>query len=358
MKKLPFFLIVFALYGGTCNSAIHNIFVKKSPREIYLDHIGSDPRSQQWIEAAENALSQPASIQLPYGQHGYFPVTSPHSLGLEFKAKQGERLVFKLNKQEGSNFVIYADLFWKDEDNPSYILSADTLSTEIVYDVPVTGTYILRLQPELDRTGEYDLAISQNPSLGFPVSGKKANIGSLWGDSRDGGKRRHEGIDIFAPKHTPVVAAADGYVTGVKNGGIGGKTVWLRLADQEVTLYYAHLDKQLVRDGQFVKKGEVIGLVGNTGNARYTPAHLHFGVYTWGGPVDPFPFVNPVVKQPPVVKIRKITGPIKLAKNQRTKEGELVTANTVLTPLAITSNGYLAQSPDGKIIESSFNAVE
>ena len=152
------------------------------------------------------------------------------------------------------------------------------------------------MQPPLYDEGEYSHAISIAPSLQFPVSGNKAKAGSFWGDGRDGGKRSHEGIDIFAPKHTPAVAAADGYITGVKEGGIGGKTVWLRPTGKNYTLYYALLDKQTVSEGQVVKKGDVVGLVGNTGNAKHTPSHLHFGIYTWNGPIDPFPFVNPAIK--------------------------------------------------------------
>src|SRR5215217_2252564 len=98
-------------------------------------------------------------------------------------------------------------------------------------------------------------------ALVFPVSGKRSNVGGLWGEYREG-NRKHKGIDIFARKGTPVVAVSDGIVTSV---------------DHPWTAYYAHLDKQKVYAGQTVKKGQVIGTVGNTGNARYTPSHLHFG---------------------------------------------------------------------------------
>jgi murein DD-endopeptidase MepM/ murein hydrolase activator NlpD len=129
-------------------------------------------------------------------------------------------------------------------------------------------------------------------SLVFPVSGKKASIGSFWGDVRDGGKRKHEGIDIFAKKGTAVVAVCDGVIESVGNGGIGGKTVWLRSDDHPWSAYYAHLDQQKVHYGQRVKKGQVIGTVGKTGNARFTPPHLHFGIYKWSGAVNPLPYVK------------------------------------------------------------------
>jgi hypothetical protein len=129
-------------------------------------------------------------------------------------------------------------------------------------------------------------------NLAFPVAGKKASIASFWGDVRDGGKRKHEGIDIFAKKGTPVVAICDGIVTSTGNTPRGGKTIWVQSLKHTWTAYYAHLDVQKVKVGQFVKKGQTIGTVGNTGNARTTPPHLHFGIYTWWGAVNPLPYVK------------------------------------------------------------------
>ena len=100
------------------------------------------------------------------------------------------------------------------------------------------------------------------------------------------------GIDIFAPRGTPVLAAARGYVTRVNETPRGGRVVWVRDETRSLSLYYAHLDKQLVENGSFVEIGDTLGLVGNTGNARTTPPHLHFGVYRRGeGPLDPRPWV-------------------------------------------------------------------
>jgi murein DD-endopeptidase MepM/ murein hydrolase activator NlpD len=126
----------------------------------------------------------------------------------------------------------------------------------------------------------------------FPVGGKRSNIGSFWDDERDGGKRRHRGIDIFAKKGTAVVAIEDGVITSRGNTKLGGKVLWLRPSGAWWRAYYAHLDEQLVNEGDFVRKGQVIGTVGNTGNARTTPAHLHFGIYTLTGALDPLPYVK------------------------------------------------------------------
>jgi murein DD-endopeptidase MepM/ murein hydrolase activator NlpD len=358
--------LLIALGGSSCNSTIHKIldvFDNKTPHEQYAEkledkHLDDTPEGRQWVAASKKALEAPQTVQLPYRQNGYFHTDKPRALGLEFQAKYGERITFNLTKKGGEQFVIYADLFKQGGGTPAHLLSADTTKAEFSFDVDETGTYILRLQPELYRTGEYSLSVSEGPSLGFPVAYAKANIGSFWGDNRDAGKRKHEGVDIFAPKLTPAVAAADGNITGVREGGIGGKTVWLKPNDKNVYLYYAHLDKQLVQEGQSVKKGDVVGLVGNTGNAKFTPSHLHFGVYTISGAVNPLPFVNRTVKTAPAVPTRSLTGILKVIKAQKLEDGTLVKAATELVPLAVTAKGYIAELPDGNLIQTPFAAVK
>src|SRR5205085_9197894 len=102
----------------------------------------------------------------------------------------------------------------------------DTTSTTVQYDVDKEGNYILRLQPELLKGGEYTLSISTGPTLAFPVTPKvKSSVGSFWGAGRDEGARKHEGIDIFAPRGTALVAAADGVVTRVTENTLGGRVV-------------------------------------------------------------------------------------------------------------------------------------
>lgn len=86
-------------------------------------------------------------------------------------------------------------------------------------------------------------------------------------------------------------------MTRVGNGGLGGKTVWQR-TDDGLSIYYAHLDEQLVSPGDYVEKGTPIGTVGNTGNARTTPPHLHFGIYKNRGAVDPLHYYQLNEKEP------------------------------------------------------------
>jgi murein DD-endopeptidase MepM/ murein hydrolase activator NlpD len=356
MKNFAVIWLLAALPGLSCSSVVHKVFGKETPHEQYAEYLDDKgledtPEGRQWLAASETALGAPQTITLPYRQVGFFPGDKARALTLEFTARQGERISFELDSRPTSRMVIYADLFKKEGSTPVHVLAADTASTEFSFDVPQTASYILRLQPPLYSTGSYGLAVATGPSLDFPVAGKKATIGSFWGDARDGGKRRHEGLDIFAPKGTPVVAAAEGYVTGVKEGGLGGKQVWMKPEGTSIFLYYAHLDKQLVQEGQAVKKGDVLGLVGNTGNARNTPSHLHFGVYTYQGPVDALPFVNRVLQKAPPLAARNLPGSIKLTRSLKTGAGELVKANTLAIPLALNAKGYLAELADGRRLQ-------
>jgi hypothetical protein len=100
-------------------------------------------------------------------------------------------------------------------------------------------------------------------SFVFPVAGTRNYIRDKWGASRAGGLRKHKGIDIHARKGTPVVAICDGVIVTRDHTLIGGKTLWLKSPRHSWVAYYAHLDKQMVKEGQKVRKGQVIGTVGN-----------------------------------------------------------------------------------------------
>ena len=121
-----------------------------------------------------------------------------------------------------------------------------------------------------------------------PVKGP-VRIGQGWGAPRDGGRRRHQGIDLLAPTGTPLVAVASGHITRLSNldRGRGGSSLWLRDA-HGTAYYYAHNQHNLVHRGQRVQAGQVIARVGATGNARGGPPHLHFQIHPGGGqPVSP-----------------------------------------------------------------------
>lgn len=356
MKNL--FLLLLALpFFIACNSTVNIFGSWKTPHEMYADKIEDSPAGKQWITVADNILYNTQEVRLPYKQLGYFPNDKPRALALEFAAKRGEQVHFELQTSKATGSAIFADIYKENGTDVTHIMAADKDSTRFNFDVEETGKYILRLQPQLESNTHYDLSIATSPSLGFPVAGTKARVGSVWGDSRDNGKRSHEGIDIFAAKLTPAIAAANGYISSVRDGGLGGKTVNLKVEGRNLSLYYAHLDKQLVEEGQYVKKGDTIGLVGNTGNARTTPPHLHFGIYTFGGAIDPLPFVNKINKTTAAPVAKDLTKQLQLTKAIAIKNRESIKPNTLLTPLAITPAGYLAELADGTIIEAPLKSV-
>ncbi|MEO8033118.1 MAG: M23 family metallopeptidase [Acidobacteriota bacterium] len=132
----------------------------------------------------------------------------------------------------------------------------------------------------------------QNPAahLPVPVEGVRSRqLADSWGGPRPGG-RHHQGIDIFAKRGQPVLAATPGIVMKVGTNELGGQIVKV-LGPGLEWHYYAHLDRfGSFRAGSVVKSGDILGYVGNTGDARTTPCHLHYGIYSrLGVATNPYP---------------------------------------------------------------------
>ena len=139
-------------------------------------------------------------------------------------------------------------------------------------------------------------ALSQLPpasALPVPVDGVRASaIADTFGAPR-GRDRRHAGIDIFARRGTPVRSASAGIVMDIRDGGLGGRQVWV-LGPARERYYYAHLEgwREGLARGEVVSAGTVLGQVGDSGNAKGTPPHLHWGIYGADGARDPLPLLR------------------------------------------------------------------
>lgn len=136
------------------------------------------------------------------------------------------------------------------------------------------------------------LAADPPSRLPVPVDGvHPSDLIDTWGDARSGG-RRHEGIDIFASRRTPVRSATEGIVARRGGNPLGGRTVTI-LGPAGWRHYYAHLEHYAGHGrGDWVEAGEVIGFVGTSGNAPDHAPHLHYAVFAGGSAVNPYPLLS------------------------------------------------------------------
>jgi len=121
---------------------------------------------------------------------------------------------------------------------------------------------------------------------------RKKAIADTWQAPRGDG-RKHEGQDIFAARGTPILSATSGYIFKIGENNLGGQTVSVISRGGRI-YYYAHLDSYAngIKVGDRVSTRTVLGYVGTSGNAQGTPPHLHFGVYTSSGAINPLPMLT------------------------------------------------------------------
>jgi peptidoglycan LD-endopeptidase LytH len=188
-------------------------------------------------------------------------------------------------------------------DRVSPVVSPPKPREKAIPDAPETHA-VLRAprvapRPEtvLATTAEEDLDALKSRRLTVPVQGILAEqIVSNYDDAR-GSDRKHEALDIVAPRGTPVVAVEDGRIVKLFTSARGGLTIYQFDPTERFSYYYAHLDRYAadLKEGQTITRGQVIGYVGTSGNAAPNTPHLHFAISrlgpekNWweGSPVDP-----------------------------------------------------------------------
>ncbi|HEX7236925.1 MAG TPA: M23 family metallopeptidase [Gammaproteobacteria bacterium] len=267
--------------------------------ELALTRLQRSAPAAAWVAAADRALLQPQAITLPFKKVGE-QASDADANGYAFTVPVGRRISVEVTGGDGSAGELFVDLFRAAAAQRERV--AGTLpggdSQPFAVDVVDGGDYVLRVQPALGAARSYDVRIESKALLKFPVQGIDGrSIWSGFGAERDGGRRAHRGVDIFAARGTPVLAATDGWITRVETTRVGGNVIWMQPLAGNMRVYYAHLQEQWVEAGDFVLAGQPLGAVGNTGNAITTPPHLHFGVYVRrqgvrGGAQDPVDFLR------------------------------------------------------------------
>ena len=167
---------------------------------------------------------------------------------------------------------------------PASIAAADTASIPSLVSAPIAGADSVR---EL-----------RDRQLQIPVRGvSRRDLRNAFDDARGAG-RKHEAIDILAPRNTPVLAVEDGTIAKLFESKLGGTTVYQFDPTSRYAYYYAHLERYAdgIREGDHVARGQVLGYVGTSGDAPKDTPHLHFAIFRmtekkqwWhGAPINPY----------------------------------------------------------------------
>lgn len=288
-------LLILTIYGCSQINKASDFITNPTAKEKYQrDYNISDELFKLWETQLAVAFQDSIQIDLPYTENGKFKPRSFQIYSYEIELKPGEILSFQAETDSVKDLV-FIELYERTDDSIPKFEKVETVNfqkKQFNFEPEDAGNYKLVIQPEIEANTPFSFRIKKNPAYIFPVlATKNEAIQSYWGAVRDGGARSHEGIDIFAKRGTPVLAATNGRITYTGEKGLGGKQVWLRDNQRNQSLYYAHLDS-IHPISENVKTGDTLGYVGNTGNARTTPPHLHFGIYkSYRGAINPLNFV-------------------------------------------------------------------
>jgi murein DD-endopeptidase MepM/ murein hydrolase activator NlpD len=292
----------------------------KYEQQLLRSDVRNSDAYAEWSAAGKRALRDQLTVRPSFREQLFFPPAHATAVGYRLELRRGQKVTLELERQTGAR--IFAELFEEiGPGQPVYRLvqSAGPDANAIAFEASTDGPHVLRIQPEMLKGGSVAVTLTSAAALTFPVHGKTARaIGSRFGEARAGGARSHEGIDIFAPRDTRVLAVAGGIVTSVANTPVGGKVVWQEDPERNVTYYYAHLNSHSVRVGDRVQAGDEIGKVGNTGNASASSPHLHFALYQPGRVAinpEPFLFDQPADAVAPLLVDARALGDVRAARH-------------------------------------------
>jgi murein DD-endopeptidase MepM/ murein hydrolase activator NlpD len=359
------FLLLICLSACQTSSPGGGLLGPKSPRDHYSKYLKKTDGelSEQWEQSGKNALEHPVLVNFPYKEQNFFPNDLSLAFGYEFVVPRGRRLEATVSSTtQDTSAKVFLELYQHSGEQIKRLAFAESSANRLSWEATDTTTVIVHLQTEAEKTADIIFSLESQPMLSFPVVKRDSrNIISFWGVARDGGRRSHEGVDIAAPRGTPVVAAANGYISSVGINNLGGNVIFQEVENGGLTLYYAHLDSQLVTSGQRVIIGDTIGTVGNTGNAITTGPHLHFGIYqAFRSAIDPLPFLSiPKKDNTALALLGKKAGSWErvMGKTSDVKRGPdllrdtvaQLARNTMLRVVGKTGQWYKVWLPDGRI---------
>lgn len=299
-----------------CNTGTRTSIAPATPHEQYaraLINAGLQETvlGRDWLTAADSVLSAPLDVRLPSREEGMFSRGEARAVGYRIALEAGQRLIVTV-RVTGLSMRIFVDLFEVSGDSARSLvhrasaredsiagdgaLAAASVITRrytISHEARERREMVLRLQPELLRDGRYAVELARAPILAFPVEGGDNRDAHKFAPTAMRGSARIRGSTSSQDAGPQLWPSPRGVVRSLKPNLLGGNVVWLFDDERALWIYYAHLERHAVVEGQAVRSGDTLGFVGNSGNARTTPPHLHFGIYKVGaGAIDPWPWVR------------------------------------------------------------------
>lgn len=251
------------------------------------------------LDAAQSAINQRAAstyrqervglISVLLAAHSYREFTTALTM-MKAVVEQDAKAIDRLDALKEEAAKLKAELQARKEDEQRVLADLSRRQRDIDRSLKAVGKEFEAVRAELER---------RKAGFAFPVKAPYSYTDS-WGAPRMEGSKyyhRHEGTDIFALQGTPVLAVVDGVVENMGTATLGGIKLWVRSPGDDWTYYFAHMSSYAagITNGKRVRKGEVVGYVGNTGNARGTPPHLHFETHVPSGePTNPYPILRKI----------------------------------------------------------------